>query len=183
MFLVEKLKKKLNENSSTKPLNEYGKSKLRGELACVENDSNSLIIRTSWLYSSFGNNFVKTMINLMKKNNSIEVVNDQFGSPTYAYDLAELIIQIINENYSISGIYHFSNEGRISWYEFALSIKELYKLNCEIVGIKSEKYKSLAQRPKYSFLSKSKITKTLNLKLNNYKESLSNCIKILKNMP
>ena len=85
----------LSENSKTKPVNEYGSSKLKGEVACLKNDPNSIVIRTSWLYSSFGNNFVKTMIDLMKKNKSVKVVNDQIGSPTYAHDLARLIIEII----------------------------------------------------------------------------------------
>ncbi len=170
----------LSENSKTKPVNEYGSSKLKGEIACLKNDSNSIVIRTSWLYSSFGKNFVKTMIDLMKKNNSVKVVNDQIGSPTYAYDLAKVIIEIIMNSENKSGLFHYSNEGEISWFEFARSIKELYNLDCEIIGVSSKEFKTLAKRPKYSLLNKSKIKTTFNLEIPNYKQSLKNCIKLLK---
>jgi len=171
----------LSENSKTNPVNEYGSSKLKGEIACLKNDSNSIIIRTSWLYSSFGNNFVKTMIELMKKNKSVRVVNDQIGSPTYAYDLAKVILKIIVNNKNKSGLFHYSNEGEISWFEFARSIRELYKLDCEIIGVSSDEFKTLAKRPKYSLLDKSKIKTTFNLEIPNYKKSLKNCIEIIKN--
>jgi dTDP-4-dehydrorhamnose reductase len=171
----------LSENSKTNPVNEYGSSKLKGEIACLKNDSNSIIIRTSWLYSSFGNNFVKTMIELMKKNKSVRVVNDQIGSPTYAYDLAKVILKIIVNNKNKSGLFHYSNEGEISWFEFARSIRELYKLDCEIIGVSSDEFKTLSKRPKYSLLDKSKIKKTFNLEIPNYKQSLENCIKVIKN--
>ena len=171
----------LSENSNTNPINEYGSSKLKGEQVCLKNDTNSIIIRTSWLYSSFGNNFLKTMIELMKKNNSIRVVNDQIGSPTYAYDLANVILKIIM-NYKIeSGLFHYSNEGEISWFEFARSIRELYKLDCEIIGVSSKEFKTLAKRPQYSLLNKSKIKKIFNLEIPNYKQSLEDCIKVIKN--
>ena len=171
----------LSENSKTNPVNEYGSSKLKGEIACLKNDPNSIIIRTSWLYSSFGNNFLKTMIELMKKNNSVKVVNDQIGSPTYAYDLAKVILKIIVNYKTESGLFHYSNEGEISWFEFARSIRELYKLDCEIIGVSSDEFKTLAKRPKYSLLDKSKIKKTFNLEIPNYKQSLENCIKVIKN--
>ena len=171
----------LSENSKTKPVNEYGSSKLKGEIACLKNDPNSIIIRTSWLYSSFGNNFVKTMIELMKKNKSVRVVNDQIGSPTYAYDLAKVILKIIVNNKNKSGLFHYSNEGELSWFEFARSIKELYNLDCEIIGVSTDEFKTLAKRPKYSLLDKSKIKKTFNLEIPNYKQSLINCIEIIKN--
>ena len=171
----------LSENSNTNPINQYGNSKLKGEIACLKNDSSSIVIRTSWLYSSFGKNFVKTMIDLMKKNNSVKVVNDQIGSPTYAYDLAKVIIEIIMNNKNKSGLFHYSNEGEISWFEFARSIRELYKLDCEIIGVSSKEFKTLAKRPKYSLLNKSKIKTTFNLEIPNYKQSLKNCIKIIKN--
>ena len=147
----------LSENSITKPVNEYGSSKLKGEIACLKNDPNSIVIRTSWLYSRFGKNFVKTMINLMKKNNSVKVVNDQIGSPTYAYDLAKVISEIIMNNKNKSGLFHYSNEGEISWFEFAKSIREFYNLDCKIIGVSSKEFKTLAKRPKYSLLNKSKI--------------------------
>jgi dTDP-4-dehydrorhamnose reductase len=171
----------LSENSKTKPVNEYGSSKLKGEIACLKNDPNSLVIRTSWLYSSFGKNFVKIMIDLMKKNKSVKVVNDQIGSPTYAYDLAKLILKIIVNYKTESGLFHYSNEGEISWFEFARSIRELYKLDCEIIGVSSDEFKTLAKRPKYSLLDKSKIKTTFNLEIPNYKKSLKNCIEIIKN--
>ena len=171
----------LNENSFTNAVNEYGLSKLKGEQVCLLNDPTSIIIRTSWLYSSFGNNFVKTMIELMKKNKSIKVVNDQIGSPTYAYDLAKVIVEIIMYHKTESGLFHYSNEGEISWFEFARSIRELYKLDCEIIGVSSKEFKTLAKRPKYSLLNKSKIKKTFNLEIPNYKQSLENCIKVIKN--
>ena len=171
----------LSENSITKPVNEYGSSKLKGEIACLKNDPNSIVIRTSWLYSSFEKNFVKTMIELMKKNNSIRVVNDQIGSPTYAYDLAKVIIEIIINNKNKSGLFHYSTEGEISWFEFAKSIREFYNLDCKIIGVSSKEFKTLAKRPQYSLLNKSKIKKIFNLEIPNYKQSLENCIKVIKN--
>jgi dTDP-4-dehydrorhamnose reductase len=171
----------LLENSKTKPVNVYGSSKLKGEIACLKNDPNSIVIRTSWLYSSFGKNFVKTMIDLMKKNNSVKVVNNQIGSPTYAYDLAKVIIEIVMNNKNKSGLFHYSNEGEISWFEFAKSIKEFYNLDCEIIGVSSKEFQTIAKRPKYSLLDKTKIKKTFNLEIPFYKESLVDCIKIIKN--
>ena len=171
----------LSENSKTKPVNEYGSSKLKGEIACLKNDPSSIVIRTSWLYSSFGKNFVKTMIDLMKKNNSVKVVNDQIGSPTYAYDLAKVIVEIIMNNKNKLGLFHYSNEGEISWFEFAKSIRDFYNLECEIIGVSSKEFKTLAKRPQYSLLNKSKIKTTFNLEIPNYKQSLKNCIEIIKN--
>jgi dTDP-4-dehydrorhamnose reductase len=171
----------LSENSNTNPINQYGNSKLKGEQVCLKNDTNSIIIRTSWLYSSFGNNFLKTMIDLMKKNNSVKVVNDQIGSPTYAYDLTKVIIDIIMSSKKKSGLFHYSNEGEVSWFEFARSIKELYNLDCKIIGVSSKEFKTLAKRPKYSLLNKSKIKTTFNLEIPNYKQSLEDCIKVIKN--
>ena len=170
-----------SENSYTNPLNEYGSSKLKGEKICLKNDSNSIVIRTSWLYSSFGDNFLKTMIELMKNNNSVKVVNDQIGSPTYAYDLAKVVIEIIMNYKTESGLFHYTNEGEITWVEFARSIRELYNLDCEIIGVSSKEFKTLAKRPKYSLLNKSKIKTTFNLEIPNYKESLKDCIEIIKN--
>ena len=171
----------LSENSKTKPVNEYGSSKLKGEIACLKNDPNSIIIRTSWLYSSFGKNFVKTMIHLMKINKSVEVVNDQIGSPTYAYDLAKVILKIILNYKTESGLFHYSNECETSLFEFARSIKELYNLDCKIIGVSSKEFKTLAKRQKYSLLNKSKIKTTFNLEIPDYKQSLKNCIDIIKN--
>ena len=171
----------LSEDSKTNPINEYGSSKLKGEITCLKNDPNSIVIRTSWLYSSFGKNFLKSIIKLMKKNNTVRVVNDQIGSPTYAYDLAKVIIEIIMNNKNKSGLFHYSNEGETSWFEFARSIKELYNLDCKIIGVPSKEFKTIAKRPKYSLLNKSKIKKTFNLEIPNYKQSLEDCIKVIKN--
>ena len=121
------------------------------------------------------------MIDLMKKNNSVKVVNDQIGSPTYAYDLAKVIIEIIMNSENKSGLFHYSNEGEISWFEFAKSIKEFYNLDCEIIGVSSKEFKTIAKRPKYSLLDKTKIKKTFNLEIPYYKQSLEDCIKIIKN--
>ena len=171
----------LSENSITNPVNEYGRSKLKGEQVCLKNDANSVVIRTSWLYSSFGKNFVKTMIDLMKKNNSVMVVNDQIGSPTYTYDLVKVILKIIVNYKNKSGLFHYSNEGEVTWFEFARSIRELYNLDCKIIGVSSKEFKTLAKRPNYSLLNKSKIKTTFNLEIPNYKQSLKNCIEIIKN--
>jgi dTDP-4-dehydrorhamnose reductase len=121
------------------------------------------------------------MIDLMKKNNSVKVVNDQISSPTYAYDLAKVILKIILNHKNESGLFHYSNEGEISWFEFAISIRELYNLDCEIIGVSSQEFKRIAKRPQYSLLSKLKIKKTFNLEIPYYKQSLESCIKSIKN--
>ena len=124
----------LGENALTNPINVYGVTKLAGEKACLQQNPNAIIIRTSWVYSSFGNNFVKTMSRLMKDKDSLNVVNDQVGSPTYAADLARAIMTIITHPKWEIGIYNFSNEGEISWYEFALSIQEIGGFDCKKIG-------------------------------------------------
>jgi dTDP-4-dehydrorhamnose reductase len=121
------------------------------------------------------------MIDLMKNNNLVKVVNDQIGSPTYTNDLAMVIIEIIKNYKTESGLFHYSNEGEISWFEFAKSIKKLYNLDCEIIGVSSKEFKTIAQRPNYSLLNKSKIKKTFNLEIPNYEQSLENCINVIKN--
>lgn len=162
----------LNEEADTNPINVYGESKLAGELACLKENPNSIIIRTSWVYSKFGNNFVKTMQRLMQERDEINVVNDQIGSPTYAADLAQAIIDILGSSNWIPGIYNYSNEGEISWYEFALSIKELGGYNCKVGGIPSSSYPTPAKRPKFSLLDKKKIKEIYNLHISGYKKSL-----------
>jgi dTDP-4-dehydrorhamnose reductase len=171
----------LKEDSVTSPINFYGYSKLEGERVCLKNDLNSIIIRTSWVYSSFGNNFVKVMRNLMKKRDSISVVNDQSGSPTYAADLAEAILTIINHKKWIPGLYHYSNEGEVSWFDFANDIKSLSNFKTQIKGIPTKKYPTSAKRPKFSLLNKTKIKETYNIKVPYYKDSLEKCITILEN--
>ncbi|MDX6190111.1 dTDP-4-dehydrorhamnose reductase [Flavobacterium sp. Fl-318] len=162
----------LTEDASTDPINIYGATKLAGEHLCLQNNPQAIILRTSWVYSSFGNNFVKTMSRLMKERETLSVVNDQIGSPTYAADLAEAILTIITHSDWKAGIYNFSNEGEISWYEFALAIKEIGGYTCEVSGIPSSSYPTPAKRPAYSLLDKSKIKKEFQVKVPNYKESL-----------
>ncbi len=139
----------LNEEAFTNPINAYGESKLAGEIACMKQNPDSIVVRTSWVYSKFGNNFVKTMQRLMQEKEEISVVNDQVGSPTYATDLAQAMINIVNSPNWISGTYNYSNEGEISWYEFALSIKELGNYNCQVNGIPSSSYPTPAKRPSF----------------------------------
>jgi dTDP-4-dehydrorhamnose reductase len=171
----------LIETAPTNPINVYGMTKLAGEKACLQENPNSIIIRTSWVYSTFGNNFVKTMSRLMQERDSLNVVNDQIGSPTYAADLAQAILTILTNTNLQAGIYNFSNEGEISWYEFALAIKELGNFDCEVSGISSSNYPTPAKRPQYSLLDKTKIKDTFGVVVPNYKESLSACMKLLGN--
>lgn len=162
----------LSEEAQTNPINIYGASKRAGEVTCLNENPNSIIIRTSWVYSKFGNNFVKTMQRLMKEKESINVVNDQIGSPTYAADLAQAMLDILKSPNWIPGIYNYSNEGEISWYEFALSIKELGGYSCNVGGIPSASYPTPAKRPEFSLLDKKKIKTIYNLDVPDYKESL-----------
>ncbi len=171
----------LLEDAFTNPVNTYGKSKLDGEKLCQKNDVNSIIIRTSWVYSSFGKNFVKTMSFLMSQKNSLNVINDQIGSPTYARDLAEVIINIINYKNWIPGLYHYSNDGEVSWFDFAKSIKKYYGFSTILNPISTKEYPTPAKRPYYSLLDKSKIKTTFNINVPSYENSLEKCITILKN--
>ena len=167
----------LNEEAPTNPINTYGATKRAGELACLANNPNAIILRTSWVYSTFGNNFVKTMQRLMQERDSISVVNDQIGSPTYAADLAQAMLVIVQAPQWSPGIYHYSNEGEISWYDFAIAIKELGGYACEVNAIRSEAYPTPAKRPFYSLLDKTKIKKTYQVEVPNYKDSLAICLK------
>ncbi|MBZ4036552.1 dTDP-4-dehydrorhamnose reductase [Flavobacterium sp. 17A] len=162
----------LNEEAETNPINVYGESKLAGEVACLKENPESIIIRTSWVYSKFGNNFVKTMQRLMQERDEINVVNDQIGSPTYGADLAQAMIDIVESSKWISGIYNYSNEGEISWHEFALSIKELGNYDCKVGGIPSSSYPTPAKRPNFSLLDKTKIKSVYSLDVPNFKDSL-----------
>lgn len=171
----------LTETAATNPINVYGVTKLTGEKACLEENPNSIIIRTSWVYSSFGSNFVKTMSKLMQERATLNVVNDQIGSPTYAADLAQAIMDILTHGNWQAGIYHFSNEGEISWYEFALAIKGIGGFDCEISGIPAADYPTPAQRPEYSLLDKGKIKKVYGVEVPDYKESLRKCMRLLRN--
>lgn len=162
----------LTEEAETNPINVYGESKRAGEIACLEKNPNSIIIRTSWVYSKFGNNFVKTMQCLMSERDTISVVNDQMGSPTYAGDLAQAMIYILQSSNWTSGVYNYSNEGEISWYDFALAIQEFGGYKCDVNGIPSSSYPTPAKRPEFSLLDKTKIKKTYMVNVPDYKESL-----------
>ena len=169
------------ETDKTIPLNNYGKSKLLGDLGCQEYNPSSIIIRTSWMYSSFGKNFVKKMINLMKNNSELNVINDQFGSPTFAADLAELILQIINFKVWKPGVFHFTNLGKVSWFDFAKEIKSICRFRTVIKPISTKLYSQKSKRPKYSVLDNSKIINTFGIKQIDYSYSLRKCIKIIQN--
>ena len=165
-----------HESDETGPSSVYGNTKLEGEKAAVQNNPLALIIRTSWVYSVYGNNFVKTMIKLMKERASINVVNDQIGSPTYAADLADCIMKIISSSDWHPGVYNFSNDGNISWYEFALEIKRLSESNCVVHPIPTSGYPTPAKRPLYSVMAKEKIARTFLIELQPWKKSLQTCI-------
>jgi len=168
------------EDHPVNPVNAYGASKLKGEQLALQNNPDSIIIRTSWVYSSFGNNFVKTMLRLMKERESINVVADQQGCPTYAADLAAAIMHIISAGNNSAGIYNFSNSGIINWHEFAVAIKELSGSNCIVNPIPSSQYPTPAKRPAYSVMDTSKITSTFGVTIPAWKESLKKCIAILQ---
>jgi len=162
----------LAEDAPVDPVNVYGLTKLKGEQAIQKWLPEAIIIRTSWVYSTYGNNFVKTMIRLMGEREEISVINDQIGSPTYAKDLAEAILSIINSGVWEGGIYHFSNEGEISWYDFAVAIRDLKGLNCQINPIPTTQYPTPSRRPHYSLLDKSKIKNTFSIFVPSWKDSL-----------
>jgi dTDP-4-dehydrorhamnose reductase len=170
------------EDSPTNPQSVYGTSKLEGERQAMQFNPDLIIIRTSWVYSEFGKNFVKTMLKMMKEKNEINVVNDQFGSPTYAADLARVILQIISSGKWSPGIYQYCNEGIISWYDFALAIKEKSGINCSINPITTLQFPTLAIRPGYSVLDTMKIQRTFNVVLKNWKQSLDICIPKIESM-
>jgi dTDP-4-dehydrorhamnose reductase len=170
----------LKETDEVNPVNAYGASKLLGEKLAVENNPESIIIRTSWVYSFYGKNFVKTMIRLMNEKENIGVVNDQVGSPTYAADLAEAIMQIISSGKWQPGIYNYSNEGIVSWFDFANEIKRLIGSSCMVNPLTTEQFPTPAKRPKYSVLDKTKIQQAFSIQLKNWKKSLKICIDKLK---
>lgn len=160
----------------TKPQTVYGASKLEGERFVMNENSDAIIIRTSWVYSSFGKNFVKTMLRLFQEKEEISVVNDQIGSPTYAADLADLIMKMISSGQWYEGIYHFSNEGVISWYDFANAIKKFSGSSCKINPIPTSAYPTAAKRPAWSVLEKRKIQQHYGIQFRNWEESLGLCI-------
>jgi len=172
-----------NEKSKTNPLSAYGKSKLEGERSALQHSA-SMVIRTSWLYSEFGNNFVKSIINKGKVNDPLKVVFDQTGTPTYAGDLADAVLLIIskvirNEIAFNAGLYHYSNEGVCSWYDFATEIVQEAGLKCRVNPILSKEFPSTVKRPGYSVLDKSKIKENYGIEIPHWRTSLKKCMKLL----
>ena len=169
------------ETDETSPSSVYGASKKLGEEEALKHCPDSIIIRTSWVYSIHGKNFVKTMMKLMGEKEEISVVADQRGTPTWAADIASAIMNIIESEKWIAGIYNFSNEGEITWYDFASEIKKIIGSQCKVNPIPTSAYPTPAKRPQYSVLSKSKIQKNYGLKLEDWKTSLHKCIDLMKN--
>lgn len=170
------------EEDRISPVNMYGQSKLRGEELVLNNNPAAIIIRTSWVYSFFGNNFVKTMLRLLTEKESVNVVNDQFGSPTYAADLAAAIMTIIDkgsEEETPSGIFNYCNEGVITWYQFAKAIKKYTHSKCVINPVTTAEYPTAAKRPQYSVLDTSKIKRTFGITIPAWKDSLHECLSLL----
>jgi dTDP-4-dehydrorhamnose reductase len=174
------------ETDTPNPINVYGRTKLAGEKALQAiMPINAIIIRTSWFYSEYGNNFVKTMLRLGRERDELRVVSDQMGSPTYATDLAGVIVEIIRHNKfrdvaQTTQIYNYSNEGEISWHEFAKEIFKIEKIACEVNSITTQQYPTPAKRPRNTFMNKDKIVEVFNIKISNWKSSLNTCMTILK---
>lgn len=166
----------LREDDLVSPVNFYGETKLRGEHEASKENPDSIIVRTSWVYSSHGKNFVKTMLRLMAEKESINVVSDQWGSPTYAADLAEAILQIIKSGRWQPGIYHFSNDGVINWAQFAEEIGKQTNSSCKVNFITTDQYPTPAKRPAYSVMDKSKIAVVYGVAPKPWKESLQQCL-------
>ena len=160
------------EDDATNPQGVYGKTKREGELEIIRILKKHFIIRTSWLYSQFNTNFMKTMLRLAQDRDTISVVNDQIGTPTHAVDLANVIIKVILSSSTNYGIYHFSNEGKASWYDFAKKIFEVNKVKINLKPISTSEFPTPAKRPKYSVLDKSKIKKEFNILIDQWEDSL-----------
>jgi dTDP-4-dehydrorhamnose reductase len=167
------------ESDLTNPKSLYGKSKLDGEVEVIFNAQKAIIFRTSWLYSAYGTNFVKTILRLAKEKDTLSIIYDQVGSPTYARDLAEAILSIVHDYKAKSKfeIFNFSNEGVTSWYDFAKEIVALSGIKCNIVPIETKEYPTPAMRPHYCVLNKSKIKKQFGITIPYWKDSLKDCIK------
>jgi len=175
------------ETDLPNPINVYGKSKFKGETNIAEIMKAHCIIRTAWLYGKNGNNFVHTMLKLFREKTEVGVVADQWGSPTYAYDLAKAIIRIIDIGPITLGLYHFTNQGKINWHQFATEIYNLAKIEgiinrpVQILPIRTSQYPTKAKRPANSCLSKEKISRDFNINLNPWKESLAHFLSTSKN--
>jgi len=164
------------ETDPVNPVNTYGRTKSEGETRCGQANPDAIIIRTAWVYSEFGNNFVKTMLRLMAERPSINVVNNQIGAPTYAVDLAAAILQLIQSGHWHPGTYHYSNQGRISWYDFAVAIRNLTASTCTVNPIPTSQYPTPAKRPAFSLLDTSKIRTVYQLSIPDWQESLKTCL-------
>jgi dTDP-4-dehydrorhamnose reductase len=174
------------ESDALSPIGVYGRTKRAGELAVLNSAIDSIVIRTSWLYSSYGNNFVKTMLRLGSEKENLGVIFDQVGTPTYARDLAKTCLEILTgvNSAKISkkgNLYHYSNEGVASWYDFAISIMELGGENCKVKPIQTKDYPTLAKRPHFSVLNKSKIKTDFKIEIPYWRDSLKECIEKIKN--
>ena len=171
--------KPYTEDEPTNPMSVYGKTKQEAEVAVMQLCRQTMVIRTAWLYSEYGNNFVKTMIRLGREREQLKVVYDQIGTPTYAGDLADAILTIVNKRIN-PGLYHFTNEGVISWYDFTKAIHELTGITtCEVLPIRSEEYPTKAHRPSFSVLDKQKIKATYGISIPYWRDSLQHCIHLL----
>ena len=174
------------ESDAVSPIGVYGETKRAGELAVINSAIDAIVIRTSWLYSSYGNNFVKTMLRLGNEKENLGVIFDQVGTPTYARDLARTCLEILCVDSSVNisnngNLYHYSNEGVASWYDFALLIMELGGESCKVKPIQTKDYPTLAKRPHYSVLNKSKMKTDFNIEIPYWRESLKDCIEKIKN--
>lgn len=171
------------EEDIVSPIGVYGKTKREGELAVINSVVEGIIIRTSWLYSAYGNNFVRTMMRLGKEKEKLKVIFDQIGTPTFAGDLANTCLAILsieqNRIDKAGKVYHFSNEGVASWYDFAAAVMKINKLDCEVLPIETKDYPTLAQRPHYSVLNKTKIKKNFKITIPYWRDSLQRCIQKL----
>jgi len=171
------------EEDLPNPSGVYGSTKFEAEQKIAEISNNAVILRTSWLYSEFGNNFCKTILRMASERDELRIIADQIGTPTYATDLAEAILTVIN-NYPESGkteLFHYSNQGIASWYDFALEIVSIAKLNCKVTPIRTEEYPLPAPRPFYSVMDRRKFTDTFTTEIPHWKESLKTCISIITN--
>ena len=171
------------ESDPVSPIGVYAETKRAGELAVINSDIDAIVIRTSWLYSAYGNNFVKTMLRFGREKESLNVISDQIGTPTHSKDLAKTCLDILSKSERLSKkrkIYHYSNEGVASWYDFAISIMDLAGLNCKVKPIETKDYPTLANRPHYSVLNKTKIKDDFNIEVPHWRESLKECLSILE---
>ncbi len=170
------------ETDETDPIGVYGRSKLAGEQVVVNSDADGIVIRTAWLYSSYGSNFMKTMLRLAESKNELNVVNDQIGTPTYARDLGRACLDIITQNNSLSSngkVYHFANQGQASWYDFAKEIFRIAQIDCIVNPIAASEYPTKATRPKYSVLDCNKIKRDFNIASRDWKAALKECLSII----